>query len=160
DVNTDDEGRTDLDPLNRLIDAVWPNLAPHAALVILSPVPPGFTRDLARTRMQASAPPASLYYQAETLIVGRAVERALQPERYIVGCSDPTQPLPEPYAALLRLGGCPILPMRYESAELAKISINVFLVSSISTTNMLAEVCERVGAEWREIAPALRLDAR
>jgi UDPglucose 6-dehydrogenase len=36
----------------------------------------------------------------------------------------------------------------------------LFLVSSVATTNMLAEVCEVVGAEWREIAPALRLDAR
>jgi UDPglucose 6-dehydrogenase len=103
---------------------------------------------------------AKIYYQVETLIFGRAVERALQPERYIVGCADPSQPLPAPYAAVLAEFGCPVLPMRYESAELAKISINVFLVSSISTTNMLAEVCERVGADWSEIAPALRLDAR
>jgi UDPglucose 6-dehydrogenase len=36
----------------------------------------------------------------------------------------------------------------------------MFLVSSVSTTNMLAEVCETIGAEWREIAPALRLDKR
>ena len=34
------------------------------------------------------------------------------------------------------------------------------LVSSVSTTNTLAEVCERIGADWNEIAPALRLDAR
>jgi UDPglucose 6-dehydrogenase len=50
--------------------------------------------------------------------------------------------------------------MRYESAELAKISINLFLVSAVSTTNTLAELCERVGADWAEIAPALRLDKR
>src|SRR4029077_9344650 len=38
--------------------------------------------------------------------------------------------------------------------------INFFLVSSVTTTNTLAEVCERIGADWNEIAPALRLDAR
>jgi len=54
--------------------------------------------------------------------------------------------------------GCPLLPMRYESAELAKISINLFLVSSVATTNTLAELCESIGADWSEIAPALRLD--
>src|SRR5207245_1505995 len=54
----------------------------------------------------------------------------------------------------------PILPMRYESAELAKISINMFLVASISTTNTLAELCERIGADWSEIVPALKLDKR
>jgi UDPglucose 6-dehydrogenase len=50
--------------------------------------------------------------------------------------------------------------MRYESAELAKIAINCFLAAQISTANTLAELCERVGADWREIIPALRLDRR
>jgi UDPglucose 6-dehydrogenase len=50
--------------------------------------------------------------------------------------------------------------MRLESAELAKIAINFFLVSTVATTNMLAEICEAIGADWEEIAPALRLDRR
>jgi UDPglucose 6-dehydrogenase len=64
------------------------------------------------------------------------------------------------FEAVLRAFGCPILPMRYESAELAKISINFCLVSSISVANTLAEVCEAIGADWSEIAPALKLDRR
>jgi UDPglucose 6-dehydrogenase len=55
---------------------------------------------------------------------------------------------------------CPILPMRYESAELAKISINFCLVASVTVANTLAEVCEQIGADWSEIAPALKLDRR
>ena len=50
--------------------------------------------------------------------------------------------------------------MAYESAELAKISINFCLVASISVANTLAEICERVGADWSDIAPALKLDKR
>jgi len=50
--------------------------------------------------------------------------------------------------------------MRYESAELCKIAINAFLVSTLTTTNTLAELCEAIGADWSEIAPALRLDRR
>lgn len=160
DVATDDAGQSDLAPFTKLIDAVWPYVSPDATVVVLSQVPPGFTRELARVRATAPARPDALYYQVETLIFGRAVERALQPERYIVGCADPSAPLPAAYAEVLGLFGCPVLRMRYESAELAKISINLFLVSSLSTTNMLAETCERVGADWGEIAPALHLDAR
>ena len=160
DVATDDAGQSDLVPFARLIDAVWPHVSPDATVVVLSQVPPGFTRELARARMTAATRPAALYCQVETLIFSRAVERALQPERYMVGCAEPSQPLPGRYADVLGLFGCPVLRMRYESAELAKISINFFLVSSISTTNMLAEVCEQIGADWSEIAPALRLDAR
>ena len=50
--------------------------------------------------------------------------------------------------------------MAYESAELAKISINFCLVASITVANTLAEICERIGANWSDIAPALKLDRR
>jgi len=153
DVLTDDAGVSDLGPIRALIDAVDPALAPDAVLVVLSQVPPGFTRSLRR-------PAARRFYQVETLIFGRAVERALHPERFILGCADPQGPLPRPLAEFLRAFECPVLPMRYESAELAKISINMCLVASISAANTLAEVCEKVGADWAEIVPALRLDKR
>ena len=50
--------------------------------------------------------------------------------------------------------------MRYESAELAKIAINCCLVASVTVANTLAELSERIGADWSEIVPALKLDAR
>ena len=50
--------------------------------------------------------------------------------------------------------------MNYESAELAKISINVLLASSVTTTNILASACENVAADWHDIVPALRSDKR
>ena len=120
---------------------------------MLSQVPPGFTRRKQREERM-------LYYQVETLIFGRAVERALHPERYIVGCADPAQPLPAAFRVFLEAHGCPIWPMRYESAELAKISINMCLVASVTTANTLAELCEKIGADWSEIVPALKLDKR
>jgi UDPglucose 6-dehydrogenase len=122
-------------------------------VVVLSQVPPGFTR----SRLRAGR---ALYYQVETLVFGRAVERATQPERFIVGCADPAAPLPKAFADFLEAFGCPILPMRLESAELAKISINCCLVASVSVANTLAELCERIGADWSEIVPALKLDRR
>ena len=153
DVATDDDGRSDLGAVHELIDKVLPELRPDAVLVVLCQVPPGFTRTLA-------LPSARLYYQVETLVFGRAVDRAVNPERFIVGCANPEAPLPAAYREFLAAFGCPILPMRYESAELAKIAINCCLVSSISVANTLAELCEHIGAAWAEIAPALKLDKR
>jgi UDPglucose 6-dehydrogenase len=153
DVPTDDTGASDLGPIDAMLGRVFDAARHDAVVVVLSQVPPGFTR--ARQR-----PGRILYYQVETLVFGRAVQRALEPERYIVGCAEPAKPLPGPLRAFLAAHGCPILPMRFESAELAKISINCFLVASVSTTNTLAELCEGVGADWSEIAPALRLDKR
>ncbi len=153
DVPTDHAGASDLTAIGGLLDLVEPVMEPAATLVILSQVPPGFTR--ARGRKEGP-----LYYQVETLIFGRAVERATEPERFIVGCADPHMPLPGPLATFLGAFACPILPMRYESAELAKISINMCLVASVTTANTLAELCEHVGADWSEIVPALKLDRR
>ena len=153
DVPTDDTGSSDLGPIRQLIDIVDKAMRPDAVMVILSQVPPGFTRGLAR-------PEAVRYGQVETLIFGRAVERALHPERFILGCADSAQPLPDPWRRYLEAFGCPLLPMRYESAELAKISINMCLVASVTTANTLAELCEGIGADWSEISPALKLDRR
>lgn len=154
DVPTDDRGQSDLTGIRALIERVNGALREDAVLVVLSQVPPGFTRGL-RQR-----PPERLYYQVETLVFGDAVRRAAEPERYIVGCADPQRPLPPHFQAVLQAFGCPVLPMRYESAELAKISINMCLVASISVANTMAEVCEHVGAVWSEIVPALKLDRR
>lgn len=153
DVPTDDKGNSHLAVIDELIDTVLPVLSAEASLVLLSQVPPGYTRHIKFDKNR-------LFYQVETLVFGRAIERALYPERYIVGANDPDKELPAPYLSLLSSFECPILKMRYESAELAKISINMFLVSSVTTTNILAEICETIGADWEEIAPALRLDKR
>jgi len=153
DVPVQADGSSDTAPVDKLLEWARGAVRADATLVVLSQVPPGFTRERAGAG-------AALYYQVETLIFGRAVERALHPERYIVGCADPAAPLPAALAAFLNLHGCPILPMRYESAELAKISINLCLVGQLSITNTIAELCEGMGADWREIAPALRLDRR
>jgi UDPglucose 6-dehydrogenase len=154
DVPTDDSGQSDLSGICKLIDTVAEVLGPEAVLVVLCQVPPGFTSAL------VAPPPERRYYQVETLVFGRAVERATRPERYIIGCADPAKPLDPRFRAILQAFGCPILPMRYESAELAKISINMCLVASIGVANMLAELCEGIGAVWSEIVPALKLDRR
>jgi UDPglucose 6-dehydrogenase len=153
DVPTDEQGRSNLEEIRAMVDLVARARSRESTLVILSQVPPGFTRAL-------PVPPERLYYQVETLVFGRAVERATHPERFIIGCADPSRPLPATWAGYLAAFSCPILPMRYESAELAKISINVCLVASLSVANQLAELSESIGADWAEIVPALRLDRR
>jgi UDPglucose 6-dehydrogenase len=153
DIPTDENGESDLDPIKKIIVQISNVLKSDACLVVLSQVSPGFTRQIAFDRER-------LFYQVETLIFGRAVERAMRPERFIVGCDNPSAPLPMHFESFLNTFSCPILQMRYESAELAKISINLCLVASISVANTMAEICEKIGADWSEIVPALRLDRR
>src|SRR5581483_9908882 len=103
DIPTDDSGRSDTSVIHALIDRVAPALKPDAVMVVLSQVELGFTRALKIPE------PKRRYYQVETLIFGRAVERATEPERYIVGCADPDAPLNPHFEAVLKAFGCPIL---------------------------------------------------
>lgn len=153
DVATDEAGESDLSAIDALFELTLRHAREDAAIVVLSQVPPGYTR----RRAPAGR---TVFYQVETLIFGDAVARALNPERFIVGAVEAGTELPAAWRRFLDAFGCPVLVMRYESAELAKISINCFLVASVTTTNVLAELCENVGADWSEIAPALRLDRR
>jgi UDPglucose 6-dehydrogenase len=156
DVATDDNNNCDLSPLHALIEQLALHALPHATLVIMSQVPPRFCRKVASMIRQD----LRLFYQVETLVFGSAVERAVHPERYMVGCADPEIPPPDLYHRFLDAFECPVLRMKYESAELCKIAINCFLASSVSIANTLAELCEKTGANWSEIVPALHLDRR
>ncbi|MAY90874.1 MAG: hypothetical protein CMN00_06835 [Rickettsiales bacterium] len=151
DVLTDKNGNSNLLPLKSLINDVIKVIKKKGILVILSQVSPGFTRNI-------NFPKKRLFYQVETLIFGKAYERASNPERFIIGCYKKN--VKNIFTDFLETFKCPILQMKYESAELAKISINIFLVSSISVTNTLSEICESIGADWNEISPSLKLDKR
>lgn len=161
DIATDEQNRGDLTQFNQLFDTAIQSASANAVLVVMSQLQPGTMRRLLESlRGKNARRDIKLYYQVETLIFGSAVERALKPERFILGCEIPSEPLPGAYKQILSAFGCPVFPMRYESAELAKISINICLAASLCVANTLAELCETVGADWSEIVPALKSDRR
>jgi UDPglucose 6-dehydrogenase len=161
DVPTDEGNSSDAAMVLSLIDAAVPHLRPGATVAVMSQVPAGFTRQLAE-RIEGQRPGLDirLYYWVETLIFGNAVVRYLEPERLIIGCAEPSAPLPPELETGLRRFHCPILPMAYESAELTKTAINLYLCAAVTYANTLSDLCERLGADWTEMMPALRLDRR
>jgi len=122
-------------------------------LVIMSQVPPGFTRNLGDLRRNT-------VYQVETLIFGKGLNRALQPERIIFGKVNEGAVLPDVVRKIAELFNCDILEMSYESAELTKIAINIVLSANITAANSLAELANLIGGNWSHIEGALRLDQR
>jgi len=161
DIPTDDENRSDIAAVQRLIDAAIPHLRQDVTLVVMCQVPPGFNRQLGE-QIRAARPELRFknYYWVETLVFGNAVQRAMEPERLIVAGADPSEPLPAPFLAGLERFNCPIVTMGYESAELTKTAINIYLIGSVTYANALADLCEAVGADWSEMVPALKLDKR
>ena len=153
DVKTSTSGKSDLKNLLILINKTIKHLNKNAILVVLSQMKPGFMRSI-------NIDHKKLYHQVETLIFGKAFNRALYPERIIVGCQSKFNEINPTYLRYLKSFKCPILKMEYESAEIAKISINLLLASSVTTTNILSELCEKMSADWNDIVPALKLDKR
>jgi UDPglucose 6-dehydrogenase len=139
DVPTDTSNASDLTPVLDLLEAAVPHLPDDVTLAVMSQLPTGFTRRLGQ-RVAAARPELhfSLFYWVETLVFGDAVRRALHPERIIVGCADPSRGLPGPFATGLESFSCPIFLMGYESAELTKMAINLYLIGSLTYANTMS----------------------
>lgn len=154
DVPTDDRGESRAEVVETLATDLFTALSGSGIpVVLLSQVTPGTTRRLASKY-------GPLSYQVETLVFGQALSRASHPERHIVGVGDVTDGLHPRHAEWLDTFPAPRYVMNYESAELSKIAINLFLAASVSTTNSVAELARSLGASWDDIVPTLRSDRR
>lgn len=112
----------------------------------------------------------------EFLREGTAVQDFLHPDRVVLGVEDEVseRQLREIYRPILErrfrcpvhLGSCPTTQMpklvvtTVSSAELIKHASNSFLAMKISYANMIADVCEKVGADIKEVTHAIGLDPR
>ena len=88
----------------------------------------------------------------EFLKEGTAVDDFLKPDRVVIGTSDAQarEIMVELYAPFVRTGN-PVLVMDAASAELTKYAANAMLASRISFMNEIANLCDRVGADVREV---------
>jgi UDPglucose 6-dehydrogenase len=121
-------------------------------LVILSQVKPGF---LDKIKWNNN----SLFYMVETLIFGNALRRAINPERIIIGTKYKNKNL-RILIKFLKKFTKKIVITNYISAEFTKICINIFLISSIFTSNYLSSISKIIGANWTDICRCLKLDKR
>jgi UDPglucose 6-dehydrogenase len=154
DVPTDNHGRSNTKQIEFYLNDIIKHLPKQIPIIILSQVRPGFTRKYFNRKKE-------IYYQVETLVFGNAIERAKNPERIIIGSNDKLKTkINKNYLTFLKLFKSKIIKMNYESAELSKISINAFLMSSLTTTNLLSKISEKINADWNDIIPALFKDKR
>ena len=144
-----------------LIKKATPHFSQDVTIVIMSQVPIGFCREIKnyikKTRPNLSF---SLYHWVDTIIMTNAIDRFLHPERIILGMDDKDEILPKFFEKEIKNFKCPVFKMSFESAELTKAAINLYLANSVTFANTLSDFCEAVGANINEIIPALRTDAR
>lgn len=107
---------------------------------------------------ESNLPEFDVASNPEFLQEGKAVENFFHPDRIVLGVeSDKGREMLE---AIYRPLKRPILVTGLTTAELIKHAANAFLSMKISYINMVADVCEAVGADVNMVSLGLGLDPR
>lgn len=97
----------------------------------------------------------------EFLREGAAVKDFLNPDRVVLGVtSSKARGMMEKIYRPVARTGRPILFTDVRSAELIKYASNAFLATKITFINEIANLCERTGANVKEVARGMGLDTR
>ena len=152
-----EDGRPDLGVLEQVVPQLGRLLRPGCVVVTKSTVPVGTAARLPGLLGRDDLPVVA---NPEFLREGHAVEDFLHPDRVVVGTDPPESPAASRVARLYEPTGAPVVATDSASAELAKYASNAFLAVKLSYVNVLAELCERFGADVREVARTMGMDAR
>ncbi|MBT4824918.1 UDP-glucose/GDP-mannose dehydrogenase family protein [Candidatus Woesearchaeota archaeon] len=97
----------------------------------------------------------------EFLREGNAIRDFLNPDRVVVGVDNgkATEMMIKIYKGIERTGN-PIMITDIKSAELIKYASNGMLATRISFMNQLASLCEKMGADIKQVAKGMGLDSR
>jgi UDPglucose 6-dehydrogenase len=151
DTPVDADDRADVELVVAKVEQVLPRLKPGALVIVSSQLPVGSTMRFARAGLELACSP-------ENLRLGKALEVFQQPDRVVVGVR--TERAREIVAELLAPITSRIEWMSIESAEMTKHAINAFLALSVTFANELATICERVGADAKEVERGLKTESR
>jgi UDPglucose 6-dehydrogenase len=155
-----DDGAADVSTVESVVREIAPVLRPGTVVVNKSTMPVGSTRLVAR--IVAESGPTSdgigVASNPEFLREGSAVRDFLEPHRVVIGCEDAAVAVR--VSDLYRGIQAPILVTDAASAEMIKYASNAFLATKISFINAIADICEAVNADVREVALGMGYDPR
>jgi UDPglucose 6-dehydrogenase len=156
------DGGADLGFIRDAIVGIAPHLSDGCVIAIKSTVPAGTCDEidgiLSGLRPEAQITVAS---NPEFLRAGSAVADFMHPDRVVVGVDDDSaRAVMAAIYRPLEAGGSPIVFTDRRSAELTKYAANAFLAAKITFINEIADFCEAVGADVREVARGIGLDRR
>ena len=154
------DGSADLSFVENVAREIAPVLAAHAVVVNKSTVPVGSTRFVQRILSEAGARAdgVTVASNPEFLREGQAVRDFLNPDRIVIGCDDRESAVR--VSELYKGVGAPVLVTDPASAEMIKYASNAFLATKVSFINAIANLCEAVDADAREVAIGMGYDTR
>ncbi|MGB3406102.1 MAG: UDP-glucose/GDP-mannose dehydrogenase family protein [Jannaschia sp.] len=156
------DGHADLTYVMAAAEEIAGALTGYAVVVTKSTVPVGTNRKVAEV-LRTANPVADFDVASnpEFLREGAAIDDFMRPDRVVVGVESDraAQVMSEIYKPLF-LRDFPIVRTDLESAEMIKYAANAFLATKITFINEIAALCEKVGADVKEVAKGMGLDGR
>jgi UDPglucose 6-dehydrogenase len=154
------EGEADLQYVESAAKSIAKNMSAPLVIINKSTVPIG-TGDWVSDIVKNAQPKPiefSVVSCPEFLREGSAIADFSSPHRTVIGSMD--KDAANKVAHLHLPLRAPIVITDLRTAEMIKYASNAFLATKISFMNELADLCERVGADVKEVAAGMGYDAR
>ncbi|ETW12727.1 UDP-glucose 6-dehydrogenase [Roseivivax marinus] len=156
------DGHADLTYVMAAAEQIAKAAKHHVVIVTKSTVPVGTNRQVRET-VSAANPDLDFDVASnpEFLREGAAIDDFMKPDRVVVGVeTDRAAKVMEEIYRPLYLRDFPIVTTDLESAEMIKYAANAFLATKITFINEIASLCEKVGADVKEVSKGMGLDGR
>jgi UDPglucose 6-dehydrogenase len=159
-----EDGSADLQHVLRVAETIgksMPASGPEKIVITKSTVPVGTAAKVREAIRRHTTRPFHVCSNPEFLKEGAAVQDFMKPDRVVVGVDSAyaKEKLAELYAPFVRTGN-PVLFMDIASAEITKYAANAMLATRISFMNMIAGLCEAVGADVTKVRQGVGTDER
>ena len=156
-----EDGEADMQYVKSAATSIAKNLDHPTIIVNKSTVPVGtgdWVAEIIHDLNGQVTPKFSVVSNPEFLREGSAVNDFMKPDRVVLGSTDlqAANKVAELYEALRT----EIMITDLRTAEMVKYASNAFLATRISFINEMANICETLGADVREVARGMGLDRR
>jgi len=155
------DGEADLRYVRSAAEAIADNVKDAILVINKSTVPVGtgdWVADVINRRRNGKPLKFSVVSNPEFLREGSAINDFMSPDRVVLGSED--QAAADKVAQLYQPLRCTIMTTDLRTAEMIKYASNAFLATRISFINEIANICEELGADVREVARGMGLDKR
>jgi UDPglucose 6-dehydrogenase len=156
-----EDGSADLQHVLAVAEIIGRSMQDEKIVVTKSTVPVGTAAKVRAVIEEHSGHPVHVCSNPEFLKEGAAVEDFMKPDRVVIGVDSKyaSDVLGELYSPFVRTGK-PVLFMDVPSAEITKYAANAMLATRISFMNMIARLCDAVGADVSLVRQGVGSDDR
>ncbi|AQY52587.1 UDP-glucose/GDP-mannose dehydrogenase family protein [Listeria weihenstephanensis] len=152
------DGSANLEYIEEAAMNIAQSISQDTVVVVKSTVPVGTNRYLKKFIQNKTPYKISIVSNPEFLREGVAVKDVFHGDRIVLGADDDIAL--EQLEAVNQGFQIPIFKTGLESAEMIKYASNAFLATKISFINEIANICEKVGGDIREVSAGMGMDHR